>query len=429
MSLPRVVIIGGGFAGLEAARQFAGAQVEVVLIDRTNHHTFQALLYQVATAGLAAHQIASPIRSLLKTQKNCAVRLGEVVAVDAPARELRLADGERLSYDYLIVAAGLANSYFGHPEWEQHAPGLKSLDDAHEIRRRALMAFELAEQESDAEVRRELKTFVVIGAGPTGVELAGALAELARDTLADEFRRIDTTTARVILLEGGPAVLPSFAPDLSAKARRELEALGVEVRTGHRVEDLDAEGVVLSGGERIRARTVLWAAGVRGVDLGTTLPAARDWSDRVIVEPALFLRDHPEIYVAGDLAHFDEGGQPLPAVAQVAIQMGRHAARGILAQIGGAAPASLPRFRYADRGSMATIGRHAAVAAFANGWRWSGVPAWLAWLFIHILFLIGFRNRVVVMIDWAWSYFTYQRHSRLILPESAEMPRRGRAPD
>lgn len=429
MSLPRVVIVGGGFAGLEAARQFARAPVEVVLIDRTNHHTFQALLYQVATAGLAAHQIASPIRALLKNQKNCAVRLGEVEHVDAAARELQLADGGRVPYDYLIVAAGLANSYFGHPEWEQHAPGLKSLDDAHEIRRRALLAFELAEQEPDAALRHELKTFVVIGAGPTGVELAGALAELARDTLADEFRRIDTTTARVILLEGGPAVLPSFAPDLSAKARCELEALGVEVRTGQRVAQVDAEGVVLAGGERIRARTVLWAAGVRGVDLGASLPAERDGSGRVIVEPALFLPGHSEIYVAGDLAHCDEGGAPLPAVAQVAIQMGRHAARGVLAQIAGAAPASLPRFRYADRGSMATIGRHAAVAAFANGWRWSGVPAWLAWLFIHILFLIGFRNRVLVMIDWAWSYFTHQRHSRLILPESGEMPRHGRRPD
>jgi len=428
MNRPRVVIIGGGFAGLEAARNFANAPVDVILIDRTNHHTFQALLYQVATAGLAAHQIASPIRALLKKQKNCSVRLGTVEAVEADAREVVLTDGERVAYDFLIVAGGLTNCYFNHPEWEEIAPGLKTLDDAHEIRRRVLLAFELAEQESDPEARRELKTFVVIGAGPTGVELAGALVELARDTLVDEFRSIDTATARVVLIEGGEYVLPSYPHELSEKARRELEQLGVEVHTGQRVTALDSRGVEF-GGERIRARTVLWAAGVRGVDLGASLPARRDWSGRVIVEPALFLADHPEIFVAGDLAHFDEGGEPLPAVAQVAIQMGRHSARGILAQIAGQAPATLPRFRYADRGSMATIGRHAAVTVLANGLRLSGVTAWLAWLFVHILFLIGFRNRIVVMIDWAWSYFTHQRHSRLILPESGEMPRRRKAGD
>ncbi|MEG0820140.1 MAG: NAD(P)/FAD-dependent oxidoreductase [Burkholderiaceae bacterium] len=423
MKLPRVVIIGGGFAGLEAARTLADAPVEVVLIDRTNHHTFQALLYQVASAGLAAHQIASPIRALLKKQQNCSVRLGTVESVDAAARSLRLADGSVVEYDWLIVAAGLTHSYFGNDEWEAIAPGLKTLDDAHEIRRRALLAFELAEQASDPEVRRDLKTFVVIGAGPTGVELAGALAELARDTLADDFRQIDPTTARVVLVEGGDYVLPSFPHSLSIKARRELESLGVEVHTGRRVTGLDREGVDL-GEERIAARTVFWAAGVQGVPLGASLPAERDRSGRVIVTPALHLSQNPEIYVVGDLAHFDVGDEPLPAVAQVALQMGRHAARGVLAQIRGQSPASLPGFRYADRGSMATIGRHAAVTVLANGTQLSGVTAWLAWLFVHILFLIGFRNRLLVMIDWAWSYFTYQRHSRLILPETGEMPRR-----
>ncbi len=428
MKLPRVVIIGGGFAGLEAARNFADAAVDVVLIDRTNHHTFQALLYQVASAGLAAHQIASPIRSLLKRQKNASVRLGLVERVDADAKQVVLSDGIRIDFDYLIVAAGLTNSYFGNPQWEAIAPGLKTLDDAHEIRRRVLLAFELAEQETDPDIRRELKTFVVIGAGPTGVELAGALAELARDTLADEFRRIDTTTARVVLIEGGDYVLPSFPTSLSIKARRELESLGVEVHTGQRVNSLDANGVEV-GDKRIGARTVLWAAGVRGVDLGASLPAELDRNGRVIVSPALFLPGRPDLFVVGDLAHFDVEGEPLPAVAQVAIQMGRHAARAILAQIAGQAPETLPGFRYADRGSMATIGRHAAVTVLANGWRLSGVTAWLAWLFVHILFLIGFRNRLFVMIDWAWSYFTYQRHSRLILPESGEMPRRVRGQD
>jgi NADH dehydrogenase len=406
---PHVVIVGGGFAGLTAAQALAGAPVQVTLLDRRNHHVFQPLLYQVATAGLSATDIAAPLRHILRRHANVTVLLGEVLAVDAGARKVVLADGE-VGYDFLILAAGATHSYFGHDEWALHAPGLKTLEDALFIRRRTLLAFERAERETDAARRRGLLTFVIIGAGPTGVELAGTLVEIARHTLRRQFRRMDPAEARVVLLEGLDRVLPTYPPDLSAKARRQLEELGAEVRTGARVTGVDAHGVWL-GTERMEAGTVLWAAGVAASPLGRSLGAPVDRAGRVLVQPDLSVPGHPEILVIGDLAALEQDGRPVPGVAPAAMQMGRHAAKSVLRAVRGE---PRPPFRYVDKGSLATIGRRAAVALLGRV-KLSGFPAWAAWLGVHIFFLIGFRNRLVVLMEWALAYLTHQRSARLIL--------------
>jgi NADH dehydrogenase len=411
-----VVVIGAGFAGLTAARMLAKAGVRVTLVDRRNHHVFQPLLYQVATAGLSATDIAAPILHLLHGRPHATVLLGEVTAVDVAARRITM-DGREIAYDFLIVAAGATHSYFGHDEWARHAPGLKSLEDALEIRRRILLAFERAECEEDPETQRAWLTFTIIGAGPTGVEMAGTLAEIARHTLVGDFRRIDPRSARVLLLEGAERVLPPFAPDLSARAQRELERLGVQVRTGALVTAVDAMGVSV-GDERIATRTVIWAAGVAASPLGAALGAPLDRAGRVVVEPDLSLPGHPEVLVAGDLAAVTSAGKPVPGVAAAALQMGAHAARAILADAQGR-----PRtpFRYRDKGSLATVGRKAAVAE-RGSLHVSGLLAWLAWLFIHIFFLIGFRNRVVVLFEWAVAYLTYERSARIILDNGTLSP-------
>lgn len=414
---PRVVVIGAGFAGLAAVRELRGAEAEVILVDRVNHHTFQPLLYQVATAGLSAPQVASPIRHILRRQRNVRVVLGEVVRIDHAARRVHLRDGE-VEYDFLIVAAGLTHSYFGHDEWARHAPGLKTLDDALEIRHRVLLAYERAERELVPEERRPWLTFVVIGGGPTGVELAGTLAEIARHTLKDDFRLITPASARVLLLEGGPRILPAYAETLSAKAERQLRRLGVEVQTGAKVEAVDADGVEVAGQGRIAARTVLWAAGVQGVPFAATLPARTGAAGRIEVDAQLRVPGCDNVWVVGDLAHLVQDGAPVPGVAYAAKQMGEYAGRAAAAAIAGRPAAAAP-FRYRDRGSLATIGREAAIAEFPSGLRLSGLPAWWAWLFVHIFFLIGFRNRIATLFDWAWSYITYQRHARLILNASA----------
>jgi NADH:ubiquinone reductase (H+-translocating) len=405
---PRIVIVGGGFGGLNAARALRGRRVRITLVDRRNHHLFQPLLYQVATAALNPSDIASPIRRILRRQKNVEVRLGEVQSVDVAARALMLADAS-LPYDYLIVATGATHSYFGHDEWSEVAPGLKTIEDALAIRRRVLYAFEAAENEPNAVRRSSWLTFVVIGAGPTGVELAGALSEIAHHALARDFHHIDPTQARVILLEGTPRVLPVYVASLSQKAREQLERLGVEVRTEALATAIDAEGVTL-GQERIEAKTVLWAAGVAASPLGRSLGAPLDRAGRVRVEADLSIPDHPEVFVIGDLASLEQDGHVVPGVAPAAIQEGDHAARNILRRIDGLP--TLP-FRYRDKGSLATIGRASGVAQVGR-LRLSGWIAWAAWLLIHIVFLIGFRNRFVVLFSWAWSYFTYDRGARLI---------------
>jgi NADH dehydrogenase len=405
---PRVVIVGGGFGGLTAARALRRAPVRLTLVDRQNHHLFQPLLYQVATAGLNPSDIASPIRRILRHQENAEVLLAEAKAIDVAGRAVVLADGS-LAYDYLIVATGATHSYFGHDEWAEHAPGLKSIGDALEIRRRVLYAFEAAERETDPSRRAAWLSFVVVGAGPTGVELSGSLCEIARHALARDFRHIDPTQARVILLEGTDRVLPPYVPELSEKAREQLVRLGVDVRTGEMVTAIDACGVSV-GPERIEARTVLWAAGVAASPLARTLGVPLDRAGRVEVEPDLTIPGHPEVYVVGDLASLMQDGRPVPGVAPAAMQEARHAAENVVRSIRGE-----PRepFRYRDKGSLATIGRAAAVADLGRI-KLSGVVAWLAWLFIHILFLIGFRNRFIVLFEWAWSYVTYERGARLI---------------
>jgi NADH dehydrogenase len=405
-----VVVIGGGFGGLYAARALATVPVRVTLLDRRNHHVFQPLLYQVASAALSPGDIASPIRWIVRRQRNVEVLLADVVSIDPGARMVVTRDGARIKYDFLIVAAGATHAYFGHDAWRRAAPGLKTLEDALEIRRRVLLAFERAELEPDETKRRSLLTFVVIGGGPTGVELAGALAEISRQSLARDFRRFDPGSARIVLVEAGPAVLTSFPDSLRAAARRDLERLGVEVRTGTPVTDVQP-GRVRAGDENIEAETILWAAGVAASPLGAALGAPTDRAGRVIVERDLTIPGHPEVFVIGDLAAFAlEGGGQLPGVAQVAIQMGRHAARNIARVIRGEPHLE---FRYRDLGNMATIGRASAVADF--GWlRLRGWFGWLAWLFVHILNLIGFRNRLVVVVQWAWAYFSYQRAIRLI---------------
>jgi len=407
-SLPHVVVVGGGFAGLAAARALDGAPIRLTLVDRRNHHLFQPLLYQVATAALNPSDIAAPIRGILRRQKNATVLLGEATAVDPVGRTLRV-DGRDLDYDFLVVAAGAGDSYFGHDEWRPWAPGLKSLDEALEIRRRVLLAFERAEWEPDGAVRRELLSFVVVGGGPTGVELAGALSEIARHSLVRDFRDIDPAQATVLLVEAAGRVLPAFPPDLSEKAARQLEALGVTIRTGTRVTKIDGEAVWL-GDERIGARTALWAAGVAASPLGTSLGAPLDRQGRVRVEADLSVPGRPEIFVAGDLAAIEQDGRAVPGLAPAAMQEGRHAARSIRRRLSGQPSRS---FRYVDKGTLATIGRSAAVADI-RGWKISGFFAWAAWLGIHIFFLIGFRNRLLVMIEWAWAYVTWQRGARLI---------------
>jgi len=404
-----VVILGGGFGGLATARTLRAAPVRVTLIDRQNHHLFQPLLYQVATAGLSPAEIASPIRRILSRQRNALVVLAEAVAIDTARRRVVLRDGE-IAYDGLIIATGVTHSYFGRREWAAHAPGLKTLEDALDVRRRMLLAFEEAEREADAERRRQWLTFVVVGGGPTGVEMAGALAEVSRHSLARDFRRIDPRSARVILVEAGPRVLPSYPEPLSDKAARQLETLGVQVWTDGAVTAVDPEGVQI-GGDRLAARTVIWAAGVEASPLARSLGAPLDGAGRVRVEADLSVPGHPEVFVIGDLARIEQDGAPVPGVAPAAIQMGKHAARNVLRALRGE---PRPPFRYRDKGTLATIGRSRAVAVLAGLHLW-GFPAWLAWLGVHIVSLIGFRNRLVVMITWAWAYVTHERSARLIV--------------
>jgi NADH dehydrogenase len=432
---PHVVIIGGGFGGLEAARGLARRPVRVTLLDRHNYHLFQPLLYQVATASLSPGDIASPIRWVLRHQKNVRVLLADVQAIEPAAQRVTIDGGDVLAFDYLIVSAGASHSYFGHPEWAERAPGLKTLDDALEMRRRVLGAFEAAEREQDPERQRRLLTFVIVGAGPTGVELSGALAEIARHSLAQDFRTIHPESARIVLVEGTPYVLPPFPDPLRDAARRSLERLGVEVRTGAVVTDVDEDGVTISvdppspscrsrtaakaeagaATERISAQTVLWAAGVAASPLAKSLGVPLDRAGRVTAEATLAVPGYPTTFVVGDMCAFVQDGKPLPGVAQVAMQQGAHAARNILRAI---ARRPLVPFRYKDYGTMATIGRGAAVGEIF-GLKVSGFSAWLFWIFLHIFWLIGFRNRILVMTEWAFAFLTFQRRVRLITGESA----------
>ncbi len=420
---PHVVIVGAGFGGLAAARALSRAPVRVTVVDRRNHHLFQPLLYQVATAALSPGDIAYPIRAILRRQRNATVLLADAAAVDTTSHEVVLTDG-RIAYDFLILASGARHAYFGHEEWEARAPGLKSLEDALEIRRRILLAFERAERETDPDRRRALVTFVLVGGGPTGAELAGAIGEISRHVLASDFRSIDPREARILLVEAGPRILPSFPPELSAGAAAALEKLGVEIRTGAPVTAIGPESVEIAG-KRLPAATVLWAAGVAASPLARSLGVPLDKAGRVLVEPDLMVPGHPELFVIGDLAAFlHQTGKPLPGVAPVAIQQGRHAARNVERAVRGAP--SLP-FRYRDPGNLAVLGRDAAIAELGRI-RLTGFPAWLFWCFVHILNLIGFRNRFIVMFEWAWAYFSYQRGARLITGPIEEHPEAGRRP-
>lgn len=408
--LPHVLILGGGFGGMWAAQALKHVPVRITLIDKSNHHLFQPLLYQVATAGLSAPSIAAPIRHIFARQKNITVLLGDALSVDSATRRVLIAGGAAVDYDILIIATGATHSYFGNDQWARFAPGLKTLADAFEIRKRVLLAFEYAEREPDPVRRTQWQSFAVIGAGPTGVEMAGTMAEIARQTLSSEFRRIDPAKARIVLIEGATRVLPPYAPDLSDKARAQLQALGVEVRTACRVTAIDAEGVTIDGGEILPAKTVIWAAGVAASALGQTLGVPLDRAGRVLVEPDLSVPGNPEIFVIGDLACVNHAGRQVPGTAPGAKQMGRSAAANIRAGLAGRVRRP---FRYIDYGSLATIGRHAAIVQMGRLKLW-GLPAWLFWLFIHIFFLIGFRSRLVVMLDWAWSYITFERHARVV---------------
>ena len=408
-SNPRVVIVGAGFGGLVAARTLARDPVQITLIDRQNFHTFQPLLYQVATAGLSPGEIAAPIRWILRSRRNIEVLMSEVQDFDLARRVVRLPDGE-IPYDYLVVASGASHAYFGHDEWEPLAPGLKTIEDALEIRRRVLLAFELAERQANSEKKQVQLNFVVVGGGPTGVELAGTLAEIARRALTNEFRTIDPRKTRIVLLEGGPRILPAYPEDLSRSAEEQLRRLGVEVHTSAMVTNV-TPGAVHMGETQLPAAGIIWAAGVAASPLGKKLGAPVDRAGRVAVNPDLSLPGHPEIFVIGDLATLkDENGRLLPGVAPVAMQEGKATAHNIAAELRGE-----PRknFHYFNKGSLATIGRAAAVAEFGKI-HISGFLAWLAWLFIHVFFLIGFRNRIIVLVQWAWSYFTYERGARLI---------------
>lgn len=421
---PRVVIVGGGFGGLTAAQALKRAPVDVLLIDRRNHHLFQPLLYQVATAALSPADIAAPIRKVLRRQRNAEVLLAEVTGIDTAARTVSVGT-HSISYDYLILAAGATHSYFDHPEWERHAPGLKTIEDATEIRRRFLLAFESAEVEGDAEARRAALTFVIVGGGPTGVELAGAIAEISRSVIPQDFRRVDTRTARVVLVEALPRILPAMPEKCSADARKQLEELGVEVLLNTRVTRVDESGVV--AGERgeviLPARNVFWAAGVKASPLGALLGAECDRAGRVMVQPDLSVPGHPEVFVVGDMAAAKDPrtGALVPGVAQGAMQGGRHAARIIAAEVaakqaGRPAPPR-PAFTYVDKGNMATIGRYRAVADIA-GQRLRGFIAWVIWSTIHVLFLINFRSRLAVMFSWVWTYLFFDRGARLITGNS-----------
>ncbi|MEN4904240.1 NAD(P)/FAD-dependent oxidoreductase [Luteimonas sp. TWI1416] len=414
--LPRVVIVGGGFAGLWATRALASAPVRITLIDRGNHHLFQPLLYQVATAGLSAPDIAAPLRHILRRQRNVEVRMAEVEGIEPETRTLTLDGGMTLGYDRLVLAAGATHAYFGNDRWAPHAPGLKTLDDALHLRRRMLLAFERAEAETDPEARAAWLSFAIVGGGPTGVELAGTLAEIARHTLRSEFRHIDPALAKVRLIEAGPRVLASFPEDLSAKARRQLEKLGVEVLTGEPVAQIDADGYRI-GERRIAARTVIWAAGVAASPLGALLDVPRDRAGRVQVATDLTVPGHPEIYAIGDMVAVESGGRPVPGVAPAAKQMGEHAAANLLADLRGQ-----PRtpFVYRDYGNLATIGRMAGVAHLGRI-KLSGAPAWWFWLVAHVFFLIGFRNRVVVLLNWTLAYWTHRRAARIIFGPAPEV--------
>lgn len=411
---PHVVIVGGGFGGLYAANALRKAPVRITLIDRTNHSVFFPLLYQVATAGLSADEVAAPIRSLLRRQRNAEVLMTEVTGVDTQGRQVLTTSGP-IAYDYLVLATGVRYNYFGHPEWERHAPSLKSIADAQLIQRRLLEAFERAELADDPEEVAALLTFVVVGGGPTGVEMAGAIAELARTGLADEFRRIDPRAARIILVEAGPRLLGTFPEQLGRKAQRALERMGVEVRTGASVNDVSAAGVRI-GEEQIASRNVIWAAGVVATPAGAWLGAATDRIGRVKVMPNLSVPGHPEIFVIGDTAYFEQDGAPLPGVAQVAMQQGSYVGK-LIRQLARSKPAPGP-FRYWNPPNMATVGRAFAVADF--GWlRTSGFLTWLLWLVIHVYYLAGLRNRLQVLLQWTWAYFTYERNVRVVSPEPA----------
>ena len=420
-----VIIIGGGFGGLEAAKKLKGTDVAVTLIDRANHHLFQPLLYQVATAGLSSPAIAAPIRQIFQKQKNLNVIYGEVVGIDVDKRIVSVADTGDYAYDALIVASGATHSYFGNDQWVQYAPGLKTLDDAQEIRRRILQAFEYAERCTNLEEQQAWLSFAVIGAGPTGVEMAGTLAEIAYQTLREEFRNIDLDRVRITLVEGGERVLAAYPPELSASAQQQLEKLGVVVRTRSQVSDIDADGITIgklsdsTRPEFLQAKTVIWAAGVAASPLGKQLGVPLDRAGRVVVGHDLTIPDHPDVYVIGDLAAYIDpnagpDGKPVPGVSPAAKQMGRCAADNILRKL---ASKETKTFVYSDYGSLATIGRHSAIAAVGK-LKFSGYPAWLFWLFIHIYFLIGFRNRLVVLTDWAWAYWTYERYARIIIGQS-----------
>ncbi len=416
-TLPHLVIIGGGFAGLWATRALASSRIRITLVDRRNHHLFQPLLYQVATAGLSAPDIAAPLRHILGHQRNVEVRLGEVTSIDKQARDITLADGSQIPYDTLLLCTGATHAYFGHDEWAADAPGLKTLDDAIALRRRLLLAFERAEAEPDPARKAAWLSFAVVGGGPTGVELAGTLAEIARHTLRNEFRHIDPASAKVRLVEAGPRVLSSFPEVLSLKARRQLEKLGVEVLTGTPVSDINGEGFQL-GEQFIPARTVVWAAGVAASPLARTLDVPLDRAGRVPVQPDLTLSGHPEIFVAGDLAALNQAdGKPVPGVAPAAKQMGKHVASTIRARLEGK-PAPGP-FKYADYGNLATIGRMAAIVHLGK-LQLSGVLAWWFWLAAHVFFLIGFRNRIVVLLNWAVAYWSYQRSARIIFGDDQQ---------
>lgn len=410
-ALPHVVIVGGGFGGLWATRALAGAAVRITLIDRHNHHLFQPLLYQVATAGLSAPDIAAPLRHILRKQRNVEVRLAEVASIAPHDKQVVLADGSTLAFDYLLLATGATHAYFGHDEWAEHAPGLKTLDDALRLRRHLLLAFERAEAETDPAKRAAWLSFAVVGGGPTGVELAGTLAEIARHTLKNEFRHIDPSQARVRLVEAGPRVLASFPEALSEKARLQLEKLGVEVATGTPVSHIDGDGYRL-GETFVPAKTVVWAAGVAASPLARALGVPLDRAGRVHVQPDLSVPGHPDIFVAGDLASFTSDGRPVPGVAPAAKQMGGHVAKVLRARLSGSP--SPTAFRYRDYGNLATIGRMAAVVDFGR-LKFSGLLAWWFWLTAHVFFLIGFRNRLVVLLNWFWAYWSYQRGARIIL--------------
>ena len=441
---PRVLIVGGGFGGLNAARALRRAHADITLLDRRNHHLFQPLLYQVATAALSPGDIAAPLRKVFERQRNCSVYLGEVSSIDLAAHEVVIGDDEiRLGYDYLVLAAGVQTAYFHHDEWAALAPGLKTIDDATDIRRRYLLAFEQAELETDDAARRRALTFAVVGAGPTGVEMAGAMIELARQTMRRSFRRLDTRDARIILIDGNERVLTAFPEDLSARARRDLEHLGVELRLGERVVDVSANGLTLQNGSgertEIETSNIIWAAGVEAVPLARALhaeqPVELDRHGRVKVNPDLSIPGHPEAFVVGDLAaafsaprnpralSASERGTPVPGVAQGAIQMGRSAGRIIAREINAAGrsapPPARPAFHYTDKGELATIGRARAVANLGPRLRFTGFPAWVLWATIHIMYLIGYRSRLITMLEWVWLYFFYDRGVRLITGRDA----------